>query len=261
MRIFTDIFQKAMKKVLLLLFFVSGCATLLSAQKTFYIDITGISVSTVNTPKIGDTATITIYLQNDGSILNGVYHKDSFPGGTYFFNYNAGVGSVSENKIDFSHPIIIDGMKYKGTQTVQDNFILTEAFFKKGTNNIVIIWPSGGKALSGNDTLDTIPKATYQFYISDASSGIIPQSTQNSFKIYPNPAKDVVNIQMKETGSGMIRLMDMTGKLIISMPYSAKAGENVSLPLNEGTPIPDGLYLISIETANSSQVSKIMICR
>ena len=260
MCIFTDIFQKAMKKVLLLLLFVTGSISLLSAQKRFDIEITKISCNAATNPaKIGELDTITIHLQNDGSLPGNI--KDSFPGGTYYFNYNAGVGTVSETKVDFSHPIVLNGMAYNHTETVQDTFTLSKTFFKKGTNNIIIIWPTGGKALVGNDSLDTIPYGTYQFYISDTTLGIIPQSAQNAFKIYPNPAKDVVNIQMNESGTGIIRLMDMTGKLVATKPYSAKVGESVSLPLNESAVIPDGLYLVSIETANSSRVSKIMICR
>jgi len=252
-----------MKKVLLLLLFSYGFATLVSAQ-IFHIDIISMSISFGKTPpQIGDLATVTLHLKNDGAfpIKNSQYQPDSFPGGIYYFHYNAGVGTVNENNVDFTDKIKLDGMAYLGVETASDTFRLTKAFFEKGHVNIVIIWPTGGRAVAGNDTLDTIPKAEYEFYISDTLAGIIPNTSTSSFKIYPNPAKDVVNIQMKEAGEGMIRLMDMTGKLITSKPYAAKAGENINLPLNEGAVIPDGLYLIAIESGNGSQMSKIMICR
>jgi len=254
-----------MKKVLLLLLFIYGSAAHLRAQEKFYIDIdTPLTVSfTHNPPKIGDLATVTLHLTNDGGfpITNGQYKHDSFPGGTYYFHYNAGIGSVNEKKTAFSDPIYLNGMGWLKSETVQDTFRLSGAFFQKGHVNIIIIWPGGSKAVEGNDTLDTIPHQTASFYVSDTLAGIIPTASTNSFKIYPNPARDVVNIQMKEAGEGMIRLMDMTGKLITSKPYTAKAGEDVNLPLNKGAVIPDGLYLINIESGNSSSVSKIMICR
>jgi len=261
MRIFTDIFQKAMKKVLLLFVFAFGYVSLLSAQKKFHIDITSMSISP-NPAKIGQMAKVTIHLQNDGAfpLVGTNYQPDTFPGGTYYFNYNAGVGTVNEGKVDFSHAILLSGMGWEGTETVEDSFVLTKAFFQKGAVNIIIVWPTGGKAISGNDSLDTIPNAIYTLTI-DSTSGIIPRSTQASFKIYPNPTKDVVNIQMNESGTGNIRLMNMMGKLVASWPYTAKAGENISLPLMGCAAIPDGLYLINIETAHSSDVSKVMICR
>ena len=255
-----------MKKALLLLIFVLGSISLLTAQKKFYLDIVNpitITFSTHNPPQIGDLATLTIHLTNDGAfpIVSGQYKPDTFPGGKYYFKYNAGIGSVNENKIDFIDAITLPVIPFQQTGSASDTFRLTKDFFTKGHSNIIIIWPGAGKAVQGKDSLDTIPFKTCTFYISDTTAGIIPQITQSSFNIYPNPAKDVVNIQMKEAGEGIIRLMDMTGKLIISKPYSAKAGENINLPLNEGGIIPDGLYLISIETGNSSNVSKIMICR
>lgn len=261
-----------MKKALLLFFFISGCVTVLKAQKKFelhinnvFVYVNGKPVSTIDSIKLGDTVTLNISFQNEGAfpVINSQYQQDSFPGGTYNFDYNVSDSGAFTGKIDFHHQMTLPGLPYKASATANDTFTATAAFFKPGKNNIVIIWPGGAKAVAGNDSIDTtIQKGTMTFYVfpelKTAGISNIPQN--NSFKIYPNPAKDMVNIQMNETGTGMIRLMDMTGKLITSMPYSAKAGENIILPLN-GLAIPDGLYLIGIESGNGSQVSKIMICR
>ena len=261
-----------MKKALLLLLFIYGSATILSAQKKFELHITGITANVNSTTvpfdsiQLNSTVSLNISFQNEGAfpIINSQYQQDTFPGGTYNFDFNVDSdNSGPPYKIDFQHKLFLNAIPYGQTETVTYDFTATSAFFKPGKNNIVIVWPSGGKAVSGIDSIDsTIPKGTYRIYVfPEAKTAGIPNlSTKNAFNIYPNPAKDVVNIQMKEAGEGMIRLMDMTGKLITSKPYSAKAGENINLPLNQGTVIPDGLYLISIETGNSSNVSKIMIC-
>ena len=259
-----------MKKALFLLLFIASSATFVSAQQKFEIGITGISVYdshgkplSIDSIQIGQTVTLYIALQNQGAfpVINHQYQQDSFPGGIYYFNYFVDSPHAIE-KVDFSHPLPLFGMAYMAHETVVDTFTATAEFFKPDKNNIIITWPSGSKAVGGVDSLDTIPNGSFTFYVyPEPTTAGIPQIASNSFKIYPNPAKDVVNIQMNESGTGIIRLMDMTGKLITSMAYAAKSGENISLPLNEGVAIPDGLYLISIENGNSSNVSKVMICR
>ncbi len=257
-----------MKKVLFLFLFLSGSVTFLSAQKRFYLDITNDSIPNLakvtDTVNIGDKVYFMLTFKNDGVVNYNrtKYTPETLPKDVYSFNFNVVAGAnANENHVAFVHDLTLDSLGYLSTETLMDSFNVTDVFFTPGSTNIVITWPSGGRAIEG-DSLDTLPSKSYKFYVNaESKTASISNIPQNTFKIYPNPAKDMVNIQMKEAGTGMIRLMDMTGKLITAMPYAAKAGENISLPLNEGAAIPDGLYLISIENGNSSTVSKIMICR
>lgn len=71
-----------------------------------------------------------------------------------------------------------------------------------------------------------------------SSTAIIETQLNKSLFIYPNPAKDLINIQVLNDANFM--LTDLSGKLFHS--GMLKAGTN-NIPLNR---IPEGSYLISI---------------
>jgi len=256
-----------MKKISILLFVLMSCASLINAQK-FAIGITSITVSgqgAVDNVHLGNKVVLNIQFQNYGAfpIVNGNYQPDSFPGGKYKFNYNVSIDG-NRSKIDSTITLFIPGLAYKGYGTIQDTIYINKDFFKfynADTNNIIIIWPTGSGIAGAKDSIDSTKSNYYQFHLYPHDAGISIPSNQSSFTVFPNPAKDVVNIEMKESGNGIIRLIDMTGKVMIAKPFATNAGEHLNLPLNEGASIPDGLYLIGIQTSAGNQVEKFMICR
>ena len=256
-----------MKKISTLLFILMSFATLINAQK-FAIGITTISVTNkgaVDTVHFGNKVVLNIKFQNYGAfpVVSGNYQPDSFPGGKYKFNYHVSPDG-NKNKVDTTITLLLPGLAYKAYGTIQDTIYINKNYFKfynSDTNNIIIIWPTGGSIAGTKDSIDSTQHNNYQFHLYPHNSGInIPQD-QSSFKVFPNPAKDVVNIEMKESGNGTISLFDLTGKILITKPFAANAGENLRLPLNEGSAIPDGMYLVGIQTSSGNQVSKLMICR
>jgi len=256
-----------MKKISILLFVFISCVSFINAQK-FAIGITSITVNkkgAVDTVHFGDKVVLNIKFQNYGAfpVVSGNYQPDSFPGGKYKFNYHVSPDG-NKNKADTTITLLLPGLAYKAYGTIQDTIYISKNFFKfynSDTNNIVIIWPTGGSISGTKDSIDSTQRNTYQFHLYPHNSGInIPQG-QSSFKVFPNPAKDVVIIEMNESGNGTISLFDLTGKILITKPFAVNAGENLRLPLNEAAAIPDGLYLVGIQTSTGNQVSKLMICR
>lgn len=72
----------------------------------------------------------------------------------------------------------------------------------------------------------------------------------NSFKIYPNPAKNNIIIESQEKGA--VRIYDLNGKLIQT---SLKNSEKESIPLN----LPKGIYWVEFESGKTKSTQKLIV--
>ena len=81
--------------------------------------------------------------------------------------------------------------------------------------------------------------------------------TQSLFEVYPNPANDVLTIEMEteRTGGFTVNLFDVYGKLIKS---EIAAGNVVTFDVEE---VPNGMYLLSVNGGTVRGVEKINIQR
>ncbi len=79
-----------------------------------------------------------------------------------------------------------------------------------------------------------------------------------AFKIYPNPAKDIVNIVLQDASLKYgVSIYDMLGKEVLKSASTLyKNAEVVQLPLNGLT---RGLYFVRIKTAEKDYVSKLNV--
>jgi hypothetical protein len=79
--------------------------------------------------------------------------------------------------------------------------------------------------------------------------------------VYPNPARDYVNITLGEgvSASTNIRLISQSGQLLVEKKVTGGAGTIVSLPVSG---YPQGNYLVLVTGADGAQqVSKLMITK
>ncbi|HTI07948.1 MAG TPA: T9SS type A sorting domain-containing protein [Puia sp.] len=84
-----------------------------------------------------------------------------------------------------------------------------------------------------------------------------------SVSIFPNPAKDYVNISLSgndnATGNLSIRLISQAGQLLVEKKVNNTGGMTVSLPVSS---YPQGNYLVQVIGADGSQqISKVFISR
>jgi plastocyanin len=88
----------------------------------------------------------------------------------------------------------------------------------------------------------------------DGSSVGIPQTSANSIRLFPNPAKDVVKISLDNLSpdNTRISLIDLTGKIIFDQPVS---GNETSLKVGD---LPRGLYFVKI-SLNNEQVTRRLV--
>jgi hypothetical protein len=77
-----------------------------------------------------------------------------------------------------------------------------------------------------------------------------------SYKVFPNPANDNINIQLYKTESaGDIQLVDITGNIILSRTFEPGT-YSFQLPLPS---LPSGFYHLTIRTGVQQFVEKLMI--
>ena len=79
----------------------------------------------------------------------------------------------------------------------------------------------------------------------------------NNFKIYPNPANDILNIEIpfKEIGDAIIKIYDVEGKLIMNNAISGQFGIEKNT-INIST-LNHGIYFINI-TNDASYSAKFV---
>lgn len=86
-------------------------------------------------------------------------------------------------------------------------------------------------------------------------------NSEENFSIYPNPATDVLRININNTSdeSSEIRLADLTGKVIYSQQLQLKTGENnFSIPLRSMN-IESGIYFLSFNLGYTILTRKIIV--
>lgn len=86
----------------------------------------------------------------------------------------------------------------------------------------------------------------------------------SQFRAYPNPAKDQINLEftLGTNSSVRVALMSLQGQEIAEMlPEQNLSAGTYSLPFGVSTSLPNGLYLLRLETESGSQMSMIQLKR
>jgi hypothetical protein len=72
-------------------------------------------------------------------------------------------------------------------------------------------------------------------------------------EVFPNPAKDRINICFAEAGEASIRLYDMTGRLV----YSNASNTQVFVIYTQG--LSQGVYTLVTNVAGKQQVDRVVV--
>ncbi|MHC1774673.1 MAG: T9SS type A sorting domain-containing protein [Lentimicrobium sp.] len=110
------------------------------------------------------------------------------------------------------------------------------------------------KALSSKDTSNW--SNTWNFRC--AAVGVEEPSFRNGVRIYPSPASEVINIQMKSgiNGKTIVTLFDLLGKVRIEREVQMVNGTINNFQL--GT-FPNGIYMLRLDYPGNSVTSKLII--
>lgn len=81
---------------------------------------------------------------------------------------------------------------------------------------------------------------------------------QTNFLVYPNPAADEVFVKLSENQDASISLYDQSGKLVLNQEIKNEWDKATSISTIS---IPEGLYILQVQTENQTSYQKILIKR
>jgi len=143
-----------------------------------------------------------------------------------------------------AHWNVLGTVAAHGSSTLTVDYSFTDATPAAGSNEyrLQLVDRDGKYAYSGVKTVRT---------------GLV-----SSMSIYPNPARDYVNITLgagEASASVSIRLISQSGQLLLEKKVDNAGGTTVSLPVSG---YPQGNYLILVTgTDGAQQVSKLLISK
>ena len=129
---------------------------------------------------------------------------------------------------------------------------------------------SGSSAMATDYSYtDAAPLPTLDYYrlqlVDDAGNDtysivkVVSQSSGNSIVIFPNPASDHINVSFGAggvQGPVSIRLMNVTGQVLLQESVTNPAGQMITLPV---AGYPSGSYLVQVFTAGEIKKSGIVL--
>ncbi len=103
----------------------------------------------------------------------------------------------------------------------------------------------------GNIKILNLKKGQYAFGAYDSRAGITPVLyTDHAISIYPNPANNSLNINIKNDKIiNSVQIFDTNGKMVINSQFPRKVAGNGSISLSS-LELPNGTYLVKITTSD-----------
>lgn len=119
--------------------------------------------------------------------------------------------------------------------------------------------PGLGQWFPQNPTTGLI-KLSYTVHTYDSSGQTIVEELEDiNISLYPNPAKDFVNLQftMPQNGKALIRVLDMNGRVVLSLMNEMIEGgiHTMQVPVQS---LQQGLYFFEIAIDNKTTVKKFI---
>jgi hypothetical protein len=87
-----------------------------------------------------------------------------------------------------------------------------------------------------------------------------PIMDENAMRIYPNPAKENININLKNESAGKIRILDLTGQVInvYDVEGNLNADLQMTIPVNS---LSSGVYFVEFTNATKSIQQKVSVVK
>ena len=82
----------------------------------------------------------------------------------------------------------------------------------------------------------------------------VPEQTQSSILVYPNPARQYIMIRGTELHSGMISVQNLLGQTVLSTEFPG--GQEYQLDVRA---LPAGVYYIQIPSSQGVEIQRIDI--
>ena len=139
-----------------------------------------------------------------------------------------------------------------------------EAVFLSDSLGNLIDEISFGTQTAGSITYGRFPNGTGPWiYINSSfsSENLHPVSVEemaipekNNFIIYPNPAKDIINIQLDQIGEYQIVMRDLSGRILSAKTNSSSNNSTINV-----SNYSSGIYLLTVSNADFTLTKKFII--
>jgi hypothetical protein len=87
----------------------------------------------------------------------------------------------------------------------------------------------------------------------------LDELAQDGFAVYPNPTEGTLYIELgaERTGNVRVRVLDMSGRVVLEQPLNVKAGVNT---LDMGR-LQTGQYMVELTTDNWVKTQRVQVSR
>ncbi|MCW3123640.1 MAG: hypothetical protein JWQ38_3132 [Flavipsychrobacter sp.] len=174
----------------------------------------------------------------------------------YAYDDSEWVGLI-KNDLDNKWPVIHTGSGASG-----GHCFLIDGYTTG--DKLHVNWGWGG-FYNGYFVFDNLSPSTSETFNDNQTIilGVIPNNpatlgvnevTGTTAAIYPNPAKDVINIDMQQVKATKITLSDMQGRILKTI-----TPDNTIIATMKVSDLSAGIYLVSLETAEGVETRKVVI--
>ncbi|NND11540.1 MAG: T9SS type A sorting domain-containing protein [Flavobacteriaceae bacterium] len=163
-------------------------------------------------------------------------------------------GIISDVWYSFEGPA--GGVAYFATNapnlSVWDGCAGTELACNPGGGTAVAVTPGNTYYVRINDDGTARAPGTFTLTSSESSLLGVDDFESSDFKVYPNPANNVWNIQSNNTNITSVQVFDMLGKNVMSV------SPNSSSVKLDATTLPEGLYFARISSESGTKSVKLV---
>lgn len=221
-------------------------------QALVYSKIQAAGISSTYTQVMDGGGTAYIWIGATDKFTEGSWKWDGVNAnsGTAFWNGQGAAGTGGGSAV--GNAFVNWGGKSTGTIQEPDNFMTSTD--QDGAAIALAGWPSGttmlGIAGEWNDI--AITNAIY-FIIEKNNTGLNEINKMDKVEIYPNPAKEFIQLKNIEDKNALIQILNLEGKLIKTVLLS-----EVSDNMIETSAFAKGVYFVKVITAENNYSLKFI---
>lgn len=115
-------------------------------------------------------------------------------------------------------------------ESSKDVIVIVETYLKNDANPII-----------DTDSTNNISSATSR-WLSESDAASVEDFVEFSPLVYPNPAQDVIHVQLPTSEPANIELLDVKGNVVLSSMESAFNQRSIDV-----STLPNGVYVLSIK--------------
>lgn len=155
----------------------------------------------------------------------------------------------------------LSGRQYVEHTTPRDGNVLNIEWKAPAAGTGAVRFFAAGNAANGNGTNagDSGVRLSNPLVIGEATTSALfrPQQLAVDLRVFPNPARSAVNVQLDNAAAGpyLLRLVDLQGRIITQQPVATNGGASTERIDLSG--LPDGQYAVQLTDGRRVAVRQI----